>query len=441
MKNFFAVLVAILTMLSLTTVSFAANLAFSNCSIYKYLEEYEPGKFRLSFSYDDVQNERYLSYLQEYYPLYRAALDDPSKTIFIMASSSTTVSARITIYVLDNPQFSLYTLSNGVKDPWVKGDGFSLTIGVDSHGKISVVSYRDYTSKDTYNSQTKLQTNSTNAYYALQGRFGSSSYCNMLTGLSGFELVETSDSPVPSSHTLTVNYQYSDGTQAAEPVTQPLETGAEYKIPSPAIEGYTPNILEVSGIMPDEDLSVEVTYSRTLYLLNIQYLFEDGSQALPEYNHFYFHGSAYSVKSPDLEGYQPEPALVEGRMDKGNVSFSVVYREDSGGAPHPGGPGEPGGNEEEPFYGYDAFHNPFDSENKIAAGYNPFLPLWESIFQFSNPFEKPNLEGSSSKDPFVIPDPPAWDRYDPFKNPFGENDKNPYTDLWKQIEGFSGPNI
>ena len=56
MKKFFAVLVAILTALSLTTVSFAANLAFPNCSIYKYLEEYEPGKFRLSFSYDEVQN-------------------------------------------------------------------------------------------------------------------------------------------------------------------------------------------------------------------------------------------------------------------------------------------------------------------------------------------------------------------------------------------------
>ena len=201
-----------------------------------------------------------------------------------MASSSTTVSARITIYVFDNPQFLLYTLSNGVKNPWVRGDGFSLTIGVDSHGKISTVSCVNFTSKDTYTAQTKLQTGSAYAYYALQGRFGSSSYCNMLTGLSGFELVETSDSPVPSSHTLTVNYQYSDGTQAAEPVTQSLETGAEYKIPSPAIEGYTPNILEVSGIMPDEDLSVEVTYSKEVYRLTIQYQFEDGSQALPEYN-------------------------------------------------------------------------------------------------------------------------------------------------------------
>ncbi|MBO4847756.1 MAG: InlB B-repeat-containing protein, partial [Clostridia bacterium] len=71
---------------------------------------------------------------------------------------------------------------------------------------------------------------------------------------------------VPQEYTLTINYQYADGTEANEPYTATLEAGSEYSVESPAIEGYTPDPAVVSGTL-NENTTVIVTYNPNNYTI------------------------------------------------------------------------------------------------------------------------------------------------------------------------------
>ena len=67
-------------------------------------------------------------------------------------------------------------------------------------------------------------------------------------------------------HTLTINYVYADGTEAAPTYTALLEYGASYRVISPYIEGYTVDCTIVSGVMGDVDITITVTYTRDALL-------------------------------------------------------------------------------------------------------------------------------------------------------------------------------
>ena len=62
-------------------------------------------------------------------------------------------------------------------------------------------------------------------------------------------------------YTLTVRYEYEDGTQAAPTHTERLARGDAYSVDSPVIEGYTPDQAVVSGEMPGRSLTVTVVYT------------------------------------------------------------------------------------------------------------------------------------------------------------------------------------
>ena len=133
-----------------------------------------------------------------------------------------------------------------------------------------------------------------------------------------------------------------------------------------------------------------------------------------------------------------------GVMPGNDISFTVTYKKDSGGPSGPDGPGDSGSDEKEPFYGYNAFDKPFQTDNITAQGYNPFLPLYHVIQSFSNPFASSAIAGAAGKDPFQLPDLPSWNSYDPFHDSFsssnvGSSGNNPYSSLYEQIQGFSSP--
>ena len=59
---------------------------------------------------------------------------------------------------------------------------------------------------------------------------------------------------------LTIHYVYENGAQASEDYVKE-EVGKDgYRVPSPAVEGYTPNVAVVSGDMLTEDTEITVTY-------------------------------------------------------------------------------------------------------------------------------------------------------------------------------------
>ena len=61
-------------------------------------------------------------------------------------------------------------------------------------------------------------------------------------------------------HTLTIRYEYLDGTLAAETYTVTLYAGDEYSRDNPVIKGFTTARVRVAGIMEARDVEVTVLY-------------------------------------------------------------------------------------------------------------------------------------------------------------------------------------
>ena len=72
-------------------------------------------------------------------------------------------------------------------------------------------------------------------------------------------------------HTLTINYKYEDGSEAAASHKAELPYQSDYSVESPVIEGYTANNLVVSGTMPAGNVEVTVTYTKNSYSYTVEH--------------------------------------------------------------------------------------------------------------------------------------------------------------------------
>ncbi len=64
-----------------------------------------------------------------------------------------------------------------------------------------------------------------------------------------------------NSHNLTINYKYSNGDEASTQYSHSYNYNADYSLTSPVIAGYTADKLVVSGTIPDNNVTVDVTYT------------------------------------------------------------------------------------------------------------------------------------------------------------------------------------
>lgn len=131
-----------------------------------------------------------------------------------------------------------------------------------------------------------------------------------------------------AEYTLTITYQYEDGSSASEPHTETLKEGETYSIPSPTLEGYTASQSTVTGIMLAEDVSITVTYTKVPHTLTIKYQYENGGTAAETHTETLKAGEMYSVQSPALEGYTASPATVTGTMPAQDITVTVTYKKD-----------------------------------------------------------------------------------------------------------------
>lgn len=194
--------------------------------------------------------------------------------------------------------------------------------------------------------------------------------------------------PAPAKHTLTIQYQYEDGSQAAEPAVKTYEAGAAYQVVSPIIGGFYTDQAIVSGTMPDKDLTITVTYlpvpGELLYTLSVVYQFSDGAQASNIVIKHLEAGTPYSIVSPVIAGYTADKPTVSGTMPENNLRIVVTYSKDSGTE---GGGGIPG--EFPDIGGHIDWHDPFEWFD-TASGvdwHDPFA--WFDIaanVEFHNPF-------------------------------------------------------
>lgn len=140
--------------------------------------------------------------------------------------------------------------------------------------------------------------------------------------------------PTPAKHTLTIQYQYEDSSQAAEPVVKTYEAGAAYQVVSPVIGGFYTDQAIVSGTMPDKDLTITVTYlpvpGELLYTLSVVYQFSDGTAASDIVIKHLEAGAPYSIVSPVITGYTADKPTVSGTMPENNLRIVVTYNNNSG---------------------------------------------------------------------------------------------------------------
>jgi|GEM_PF-3413096 len=134
---------------------------------------------------------------------------------------------------------------------------------------------------------------------------------------------------VTAMQTLTVNYVYEDGTEAAPSYVNGYAEGASYSVASPEITGFNPDVAVVSGVMGAEDVTVTVTYVQDVtvptYTLTINYVYEDGTAAADAYTAELYENDSYSVTSPVIEGYTCDTLVVSGVMPAEAVTVTVTY--------------------------------------------------------------------------------------------------------------------
>ena len=123
----------------------------------------------------------------------------------------------------------------------------------------------------------------------------------------------------PISYTLNIDYVFENGTEAAPTHTEELLCGRPYRVETPYIEGYTPDIELVEGDMPAGDVSVTVTYTANHYTLTIIYQYEDGT-VISEETYDLTYGYGYCFNAPEIEGYYcfPDPVC-------GNITEDTLY--------------------------------------------------------------------------------------------------------------------
>ena len=437
MKKIVSVVLCLVLVFSLSSVAFAKSVSFKSFfpNFYDKIAEYDQGdqNYVIPVYIRDNTSESQKANIKRFFSEYK---NNPDTYFVKLTNTNAFYIYKFSSFPTLKTQYDSTTKNTNYMYSATKVESLSVLFST-AENRYAVFSYSTSTSANLY--QT-IYPNQWGFYIANNPNNGSlHSAIPVFNDIQGIDFQLVGD-----TKNLTINYKYPDGSQAAESVTQTFDSGAEYHIESPAVEGYRADKPFVSGIMPDEDLAVDVTYSKGLYYLTVKYQYEDGSQALPDFQSSYLYGFSYSVDSPALKGYTPNESVVSGVMPGNDLTVSVTYKKDSGGPSGPDGPGYPGGDEKEPFYGYNAFDKPFQTDNITALGYNPFLPLYNMIQNFSDPFAPSENAGGSENNPFEVPDLPTWNSYDPFHNSFssdniGSNGKNPYLSLYEQVQGFSSP--
>ena len=323
LKQWLAVILAIAVMASSAVVGFAYALS-SASSVYflanictrvdgTYQFEIDMASYFEKHPTSDEEKQKIL----DSYNAYLSALEDSSKSILVQTAKRSSVDGKsesVRIFICNKSDLSL-----SVTSPYfsIFGDHHvlyftpSLTTVSGSSGNVARWSspggYKFFVKNPVY----PPSTSDTNNIFVVGGEV------KFRLNLTNFEN--------PSMRNLTINYLYTEDTPAADPVVQSLAPGTEYSIPSPEVEGYTPDIPLVAGTMPEEDLTINVYYSREFYPLTVQYQYSDGSQALEDVVYQYPAGFNYEIPSPEIAGYLPDKSEIAGEMPAEAVEAVVTY--------------------------------------------------------------------------------------------------------------------
>lgn len=210
------------------------------------------------------------------------------------------------------------------------------------------------------------------------------SYYTSMNGTTGFtydyDTISYTGYEKPATHKVNISYIYAeDGSEAYAPYETELETGKTFSVPSPEIDGFTPDIFEVSGTVKDSDLNFVVKYTKKpeepepkSHTVIIHYVYEDGKPAADDYKKDDFKpGDEFEVASPKIEGFTPDQEVVKDTIGDEEIREIFVYytkvAEEEPDTPippvspiEPSDPSTPSQPEEPEKPGSDIIDNPLD---------------------------------------------------------------------------------
>lgn len=348
-KRWFAAVLAVVLLVSSTVVGFAATSLSSLSGLSKMLAPFDDGNGNFVLPYDPSTVPA--SY-RDNFDLFASRLDEPDKygLVFRFVNGSN----FFTVYSYDRADFRL---SKESFRHWKATSSGTTEKTCDSHYYvsssiapiISVVFTLD-TSRGTFKVTSTGTASKLAIFCTLYVTTTSDYYDKAFTGVHFYvpdiDKIPTSPStasfprqldipgklnlrdinaPLPDLHTLTIKYLYAADNPAADPAVRSLAAGTEYSIPSPEVAGYTPDKPLVSGIMPDDDLTIDVYYGRGFWPLTVRYQYADGTQALDDVVYQYPAGFNYQIPTPELAGYKPDKEEIAGEMPAEAVEAVVTY--------------------------------------------------------------------------------------------------------------------
>ena len=167
------------------------------------------------------------------------------------------------------------------------------------------------------------------------------SYYTSMNGTTGFtydyDTVTYTGAEKPTTHKVNISYIYADDeSQAHEPYTGDFKPGDEFEVPSPIIDGFTADIIKVSGTMGDDDLTYIVKYSKTpeipvepdpeTHTITIHYIYEDGTKAAEDYKQDFYEGDEFEVISPEIDDHTPDYDVIKDTVGNEDKEYIVRYK-------------------------------------------------------------------------------------------------------------------
>ena len=129
-------------------------------------------------------------------------------------------------------------------------------------------------------------------------------------------------------YTLTINYVDGDGNAVADRyVSGNHSYGWTYRVPSPAVEGYTPDQAEVAGTLT-RDTTLTVTYTVNTHTVTVTPVDEDGNRIGEDVVVTVPEGEEFTVPVPAVEGYTPDQTEVTGTMGTEDITITLPYTAD-----------------------------------------------------------------------------------------------------------------
>lgn len=140
---------------------------------------------------------------------------------------------------------------------------------------------------------------------------------------------------------VTVDYEIDFGDEEPDPSIQTppqyneeVEDGQTYNVPTPPLEGFTPDKPLISGKVDGHDVTEKVIYHKNppeeqpkaKYLVEIKYIRTDtNEEVLPKYSEEHEEGTSFTIRPQDLEGFTKDRDEVQITVTDGPISEVVYY--------------------------------------------------------------------------------------------------------------------